>query len=302
MRRINLPVLFLLILGTMFYALADQMKLSCDGTLHKIEIVYLEGSTDDVPRTSLCHTMQKPDGSIERFTIPTTGDLLADLDPQLDLNPSSQLPSIAWSRFDGLDYEIAFSTFDGSRWSTPKLLTSNCNNDREPKIIIGNSNLIHLMWKEETPGVSTYYHVDLTNSGSLSSTPDVHFPPEENLVLPDGTTPPTSTYPNDSSIFYAFQIPTPGLRRVVIWGGRDDPSPINFQEGFRLNDSTTNVTSCKAEKVNARLVLIFRSGDKLYYTYRTQTSWTDYRMIKLDGNISEGRAELLVKEMLGRLP
>jgi len=281
---------------------AGTKELSSEGVLHSIEVAYLSESTDAFPKTYLIHSQQKPDGTVEKYTIPQTADSAADIDPQLSINPAIQQPVIAWSRFDGNDLEIAVASFDGARWSQPKFLTSNLHDDRESRITVESSGLIHLMWKEDIYPAPAYCHLYITSMSTNSfGQAEVLYAPIENLILPDGTTPANSNFPLDQTNFFAFYVPSPEPKRIVVWGGQDDPSPITFQEGFWLPDAIQNLSTLKAEKVNKKLVLIFRSADKLYYTYRTTAGWTPFRMIKLDSSIHEGKAELLIKEMLGRL-
>lgn len=301
MKRRTLLTIFILTLWLAGFSVwADTSKLNSNGILHKIETIHHKGSTDKNPKTYLLHKLQKEDGTIEKRKIPLTDDLWPDIEPQLDLEPSTQQPLITWSRFDGRDYEIAFSSFDGSRWSPPQYITSNANHDRESRIIIGSSGLAHLMWKEETEGFPIYYYLSVDYSIGMAGDPDVLIPPEDNLVLPDGTTPHNSSPLEDQTLFFAFHVPIPP-NRIVLWGGKDDPSPISFQEGFKLLDDDQDLSILKTEMINGRLTVIFVSEDQLYYTYRTAESWTPYRVVMLDDTLSEGKAELLIREMLGGL-
>ncbi len=287
-----------------FNTLADTIKLDENGVLHKIEVVHLEGSTEKNPKTYLLHTLQKEDGTIEERIIPGTEDLLPDLEPQIEINPSTQHPFITWSRFDETDYEIILARFDHAHWSTSRPITMNSSDDREPRIIIGLSGLTHLMWKEETLDIPNYYYLILNSTQGMSAAipngPDLLIPPDNDYVLPDGTTPSCSAMPEDQDFFFAFQVSIPP-NRIVVWGGRDDPSPISFEEAFKLPEANIKLSSLKAQIVNGKLTVIFRSDNNLYYTYRTIQGWTPYRVIKLDDTLSEGKAELLIKEMLGGL-
>ena len=61
-----LNVLLLIGLLAGFNALADTMKLDANGTLHKIEVIHHNGSSESNPKTYLAHILQKGDGTIER--------------------------------------------------------------------------------------------------------------------------------------------------------------------------------------------------------------------------------------------
>jgi hypothetical protein len=301
-RFANILILLFLLAG--FNALADTVKLDQSGTLHKIEVVHYNNSSEENPKTYLVHTLQKEDGTTERKTIPLTEDPAPDLEPQIDLRADTQQIFLTWSRFDGTDYEICLSKFFGTHWSAPVPVTMNSNDDRDSRIVINSSGLIHLMWKEKNSGVAYYYYLAVDSMQGLSAgipdEPDILIPPDSNLVLPDGTTPPSSSLPEDQDFFFAFHLPI-HPNRIVLWGGRDDPSPINFREAFKLLDADQELSSLKAQIVNGKLTLIFRSDDILYYTYRTTQGWTPYRVIKLNDTLSEGKAELLIKDMLGGL-
>lgn len=297
-------ILIFLFLLAGFNTLADTIKLDESGILHKIEVNHHKGSKENSPKTYLVHTLQKIDGTSEKRTIPSTEDLLPDIEPQIDIDPSTQQPFIIWSRFDGTDYEIVLAHFNDSKWCSPIPITMNSNDDRDSRIVIGSSGLIHSMWKEETSGTPYYYYMTLDPTQNLSagipSEPDLLIPPDIDLILPDGTTPPGSSLPDDQDFFFVFHIPI-DPNRIVLWGGQDDPSPINFQEAFKLLDAGQELSSLKAEMVNGKLTVIFRSDDSLYYTYRTSQGWTAYRVIKLNDTLTEGKAELLIKDMLGGL-
>lgn len=291
----NIIILILLLAG--FSVHADTLTLDKNGNLHKVVVVHHDLSSEENPKTYLAHILQKPDGSIEKRTLPLTEDQWPDLEPQIDINPSTQLPSIFWSRFDGTDYEIFLSRFDGTQWLHPMPITFNSIDDREPRLVFGPSGLAHIMWKEETPQTPTYYYLTTEATQGFAQRPDVLIPPDNNFVLPDGTTPPGSSMPEDQDFFFAFYVPLdPSI--IVVWGGRDDPSPISFQEGFVLPGSCQSLSSIKVSRINGKLTVIFRSGNDLYYTYRTTQGWVPYRVIKLDDNLCEGKAELLIKEML----
>ncbi len=289
--------IILILLLSSVSGLAADLKLDKNGNLHKIEVIHLDGSSDESPKTYLLHTLQKNNGAIKNHTIPLTNDSLPDIEPQFDINPCTQQLCLVWSRFDGIDYELAFSSFNGIQWLNPIILTSNSIDDRESRIVIGNSGAVHLMWKEDTPGLPTYFHVNINSGLEEFITPEFFSPPQENLVLPDGTTPASSIFPENQNIFFAFYIPI-SPKRIAVWGGRDDPSPINFQEGFLLLDDFLDVEKVKVKKVKGKLLVTFKADNKLCYTYRTAEGWTPYRIINLDQDLSEAKAEILIKEML----
>ncbi len=301
--RLTYILIFLFLLAG-FNTLADTMKLDKNGILHTIQVIHHKGSKENSPKTYLLHTLHKIDGTSEQRTIPHTEDLLPDIEPQIDIDPSTQQLFIIWSRFDGTDYEIVLAHFNDQKWCSPIPITMNSSDDRDPRIVVGSSGLIHTMWMEETSNIPYYYYKTFDTTQNLSagipSEPDLLVPPDTDLILPDGTTPPGSSLPDDQDFFFVFHIPI-NPNRIVLWGGQDDPSPINFQEAFKLLNADQELSSLKAEMVNGKLTVIFRSNDTLYYTYRTAQGWAAYRVIKLSDTLSEGKAELLIKDMLGGL-
>lgn len=52
------------------------------------------------------------------------GDQHLDGRPSIRINPVTHLPEAAWARHTGINSDIAWSRFDGARWSSPLLLTS----------------------------------------------------------------------------------------------------------------------------------------------------------------------------------
>jgi len=67
------------------------------------------------------------------FLLNPDGDLRGDGAPSFGVNPATGLPEAVWARQAG-DYEIAFSRFDGERWTAPLLLTADGRDDVLPRL------------------------------------------------------------------------------------------------------------------------------------------------------------------------
>ena len=65
------------------------------------------------------------------------------------INPSTHRPEVVWSRFDGNDFEIALSRWDGTAWSDPEFLTDNTVDDLDPAIAFTHTGSALVSWWRE---------------------------------------------------------------------------------------------------------------------------------------------------------
>ncbi len=82
------------------------------------------------------------------------GDSFRDGRPSVVMNPVTGWPEAVWSYWDGGDYEIAWSRFDGTSWKlvvTPagpdfEFLTDNQSQDLDPRLWIDHLGTRHVTW------------------------------------------------------------------------------------------------------------------------------------------------------------
>lgn len=65
------------------------------------------------------------------------------------VNPSTSRPEVVWSRFDGNDFEIVLSRWDGIAWSDPEPLTDNSVDDLDPAIAFTHTGSALVSWWRE---------------------------------------------------------------------------------------------------------------------------------------------------------
>ena len=77
-----------------------------------------------------------------------TADLAVDHSPVLTLDPRSGRPVLIWSRWDGTSMKLAWSRFDGDRWTDARFLTFGPGNDLSPAVGTSSAGS-YLFWKNE---------------------------------------------------------------------------------------------------------------------------------------------------------
>ncbi len=97
------------------------------------------------------------------------GDLSSDGIPSFGINPITYLPEIVWSKFDGSDYEIAYSYFNGIAWSNIELLTDNNIDDLNPNITFNNNGKAKVTWWSDEIIPQVYYKIKEYNAPWSSS-------------------------------------------------------------------------------------------------------------------------------------
>lgn len=146
------------------------------------------------------------------------GDLNGDGKPALAVNPLTGYPEVAWSKFDGIDYEIAYSHFDGSTWSTPELITDNDINEFDPFIAFSGDGTVKITWWTDEPIQQVYYKLR-KYSGDWSITIRV------SDFLQKSQYPSIATLNNLSYVVYENPA-SPNVKNIVMGGIIDDPDPI----------------------------------------------------------------------------
>ncbi len=94
-----------------------------------------------------------------RVPLNENGDSNCDGKPSFTINPITGFPEVVWSKFDGNDYEIAYSYFDGLEWSNHEIITDNNFNDFNPCIAFNNNGTLKITWWNDEPVQQVYYKI-----------------------------------------------------------------------------------------------------------------------------------------------
>lgn len=76
----------------------------------------------------------------------SSGDTNGDESPGFSLHPQTRYPHLAWSWWDGTDYEIVVSRWTGSQWSAWEQITDNGVDDLDPAITLGTDGTTQVTW------------------------------------------------------------------------------------------------------------------------------------------------------------
>jgi hypothetical protein len=109
---------------------------------------------------------------ISSLTLNPGGTPDGDLPPALAIGSGTGMPMAVWAEWDGNDYELAFSWFDGNLWSPPERLTDNSVDDTEPSIASRETGSAAIAWRSD-PGVPRIQYRQREVSGAWSPIIDV---------------------------------------------------------------------------------------------------------------------------------
>lgn len=161
------------------------------------------------------------------------GEARGDLEPDIRLNPTTGRPEAVWPYWDGSDYEIAWSTFDGTVWSEVLLLTDNALDDLEPAIAFDALGTLGIAFRRTSaPARIWYLEHDIEHGWS----------PE--IAVSEGSASTTSP----SIAFFELKarvgyVASPTSQVVVAFGGGDggDPWPTFSPELVALTTNTADL-------------------------------------------------------------
>lgn len=153
-----------------------------------------------------------------RVLLNENGDLNADGEPSFAINPITGSPEVVWSKFDGIDYEIAYSYFEGLEWSEYEIITYNNINDFDPCIAFNNDGTVKVAWWSDEPIQQVYYKVR-KNNGEWSLTLRVSDFLETSRF-------PSITALNNLSYVGYESLANPGEKNICLGTIGEDPDPI----------------------------------------------------------------------------
>jgi hypothetical protein len=272
---------------------APAQQIDTGGDLHRVEAVWLGKPSMPVLR----HTLVLADGSSSESVVPGTEDLFLDVDPVLAVDPLRRTVILAWSRDTGGGFAVYVSRFSAAGWSTPvQVLDDPAGSEVEPQIQV-TSSLVHVV----AHNGPAYRRVSLDPT-SLN----VVFGPEPLSNGGAGITPgvdaPTATPTGDQVFFNSTVIRSsetdPG--RVVIWGVRDEPVPIDYVEALLLPLDAVDGDPASALPIEGSLTLTVTTATRIWYTLFQDGSWRESAAVTLDTDITLNDVRTMLADMIRR--
>ena len=284
---------------------AQAISLDGNGSLHRVD-VFQTGKGRLDPPTELRHMMQDASGVTSILIVTGTEDSATERDPFVVIDPVSGVPTLVWIRTEAGTSALCLSRFDGTAWSTPLVVVTDSETKSRPLMRIG-SRYVQIAWSQGTTDPPASLALTLDRTTLAVTYPASELTTDEpSPVPPEGTTAGEASLPPGGDTFFTMGAPArlPEERpRLIVYGARDEPVPVNFLQGFLLPDDVdpASITMSGAEFFSARLTVWYVSGDKVYYAYREPTLWSSTRVIGLHP-VTISDARLLLREMLARLP
>ena len=89
--------------------------------------------------------------------IPGSGGPEFDAYPSLSNDADTGAPILVWSRHNGMDYDVAFTRFDGESWTAPITLVGTDRDEIQPRAYSTPGGEFHLVWNRPGDGGSFLY-------------------------------------------------------------------------------------------------------------------------------------------------
>ena len=131
---VSLAVLAVLVAGV-----ADA-EVSVDGFGEAVSTVVLGSVVDDPNPIGIWLKVRTTDKALN-----IDGDLRGDQPPDIAWMASSW-PVVVWAYNSGSDFDVAYSEWDGTDWTTIEFLTSAVENERDPSVFVETDGQVHVAW------------------------------------------------------------------------------------------------------------------------------------------------------------
>ena len=104
--------------------------------------------------------------------IPGTGGPGYDAYPSLFNDVDTGDPILVWSRHNGVDYDLAFTRFEGESWTAPLTLVGSAWEEIQPRAYSTEGGEFHLVWNRNGDGHGFFYGRFRVDSGVSVSDPE----------------------------------------------------------------------------------------------------------------------------------
>ena len=183
--------------------------------------------------------------------------------PALAAAPDRETLYLAWSQEFGGDYEIFSRRWDATLgWSAPKNVSSNDGGSSAPALAVSPDGLLHLIWADTSPGVSTLYHA--VSSDGLSW--PVALPISDAL----GSNP-TAVFDADGDLIVAWQYRASFAENLRIWTARDRNG--SWATPVALTDGSQHALAPDLSANAHRLALTWQEGDRVKLAFWLNNAW-----------------------------
>lgn len=191
--------------------------------------------------------------------IPGTSGPEFDAYPSLFNDADTGAPILVWSRHNGVDYDIAFSRFDGESWTAPITLVGTAWEEIQPRAYSVQGGEFHLLWNRNGDRTGFLYGRFRVDSGVSVSEP-------ERIIAELG--------PRDNEQWISTDpeggLDDPGSGRS---GGRNDCEdgercPCDYTGGCNNNSTPEGVTVCDS------FSLVVGSGPSACILTRDAGGWS----------------------------
>lgn len=228
-----------------------------------------------------------------RWSAPTaiTNDTALDSGPALAAEPSSGQAMLVWNRFNEaarpgqFPIGIAYSSFDGRRWSAPAFIDPNWNaRDSGPKVGFDRNGQAVAMWlrdMDKDPGTSPDRQIVLSRlTGRTWSAPEV-IP-----NLPTGPYAPSFAFDKSNNLIIVFLIPPVDPQTGQLTTGESNQSPL--YAAYRRR-STWEVTPVGSNTYGEQPVVKVNPDNRAIVMYRQFGNTGD---VHLSGDLAAAVADL----------
>ncbi len=143
----------------------------------------IEIEPDDGGSSSIWRRIRPDSGPL---ALQPAGEARGDLAPDMRLNPVTARLEAVWPYWDGSDYELAWSAFDGAVWSEVLLLTDNALDDLEPAIAFDALGTMGIAFRRAGSSTGVWYlendvehgwsaEIAVSDEGDAATSPSIAF-------------------------------------------------------------------------------------------------------------------------------
>jgi hypothetical protein len=226
---------------------------------------------------------------------------VVDREPAIEVDPVSGQLVLVWSRYDGNNYNVFMSRFNGTSWSAPSAVLKAAGDDVEPQVRIGD-HYVHVSWRQVLNSESSFYRQSYLSTTlapaygpELVRTTDLWPVPTEGSLAASGNDP----SPSDE-IFAGVTFTGPEPGRCHIWGVRDEPVPIGYRECVNLPPTARAANYVEAGWLGGTFTLSYVVGNRFHYATRVGGVWSPTRSLELNSGMTVNDARWTVRDMNAR--
>jgi hypothetical protein len=269
-------------------------QIAQDSTVHRVEAVYVSKLP---PLPALRHTVLRPDGTSQTVLLPGTADEALDSDPALAIDAVTGDAIVTWSRNEGHGFDIWLSRYHGGTWSSPLRVLDAGADESRPQIRVTPS-LVHVTARSG----DVYLRISLDRASLQPAFGPETLPTSGPTGVPgDGE---LSLEPPPDQVFFASDVLPPTdteSGRIVIWGVRDEPVPIDYVQVLLVPTEISPYTATLVAPIEGVLTVTVPANDRIWYTLRLQSAWHSFGAVERGEDTSLSDVTLMLADMIRRV-